>query len=61
MSILTSKPEFIERIHAEQIKADEIFQRIDMIFQFAVVWSLGAIIDESGYPVFQKKFDDKIK
>lgn len=32
-----------------------------MIFIFATVWSLGAITDENGHKIFQKRFDEKVR
>jgi hypothetical protein len=32
MEILTSQDSFIRRLHDENIKVDEILQRVDMIF-----------------------------
>ena len=45
MTIMTQKEEFLERIHAEETQPDEVAQRFDMIFLYACVWSLGAILD----------------
>lgn len=47
MTIMTQSEIFIERIHEPHIKPDEITQRFDMIFQYAMMWSLGAIVDDS--------------
>ncbi len=61
MGILTSQTSFVQRIHDKETKVDEIFQRIDMIFQFAIIWSLGSITDDAGQKNFQKRYDAKIK
>jgi hypothetical protein len=46
------QPEFIDECHDERSKIDDIIPRIDMRFQFAMAWSLGAIADENGQRSF---------
>jgi len=46
MSIMTQQESFKERIHDPSCKPDEITQRFDMIFQYAIMWSIGAIVDD---------------
>ena len=52
MSLMTRQKTFKERIHEGSTKAEEITQRFDMIFQYALMWSLGAIVEDS----FQRSF-----
>ena len=40
--------EFIDECHDDRAKVEDIVPRIDMRFQFALAWSLGAIVDENG-------------
>jgi len=60
MGILCSEKHFVKRIHEDNIKVDEIFQRIDMIFQYSIIWSLGSITDEAGQETFAHRFKQKI-
>lgn len=52
MTIMTHKDTFCDRIHDPSVKQDEITQRFDMIFQYAVMWSVGALVDDAS----QRKF-----
>ena len=60
MTIMTQQASFIERIHDPSIKPDEITQRFDMIFQYAMMWSLGAIVDDASQRTFQLRLREKI-
>ena len=55
LSILKSQlrqPEFLAECHEPKMRLDYIIQRIDMQFQFAMVWSLGVMADENGQKSF---------
>lgn len=60
MSIMTQQESFRERIHDPSCKPDEITQRFDMIFQYATMWSIGAIVDDSSQRSFFSKLREKI-
>ena len=47
MTVMTHKETYIERLHDPSVKQDEVTQRFDMIFQYAVMWSVGAIVEDS--------------
>ena len=52
MRILLIQSKFYEKAHEPTIKQDEVMQRFDMIFQYAAMWSIGAIVDDAS----QRKF-----
>lgn len=47
MTIMTSHDNFKKKIVNPSMKPDEITYRFDMIFQYAVMWSIGAICDDA--------------
>ena len=57
---MTQQESFIKRIHDPTCKPDEITQRFDMIFQYAVMWSIGAIVDDASQRNFFQKLREKI-
>ena len=59
MTIMTSSEEFMKAIHEEQTQQDENAQRFDMIFLYACVWSIGAILDETSRGTFNIEFRRK--
>ena len=60
MEIMTKQESFKERIHEPTIKPDEIAQRFDMIFQYAIMWSLGAIVDDASQRKFTQLLREKV-
>ena len=42
------------------LKVDEVIQRFDMIFQYAIIWSIGAIVDDESYKIFSMRMREKI-
>ena len=42
------------------IKQDEIIQRFDMIFQYALMTSLGALVDDQSQKIFCMRMREKI-
>ena len=57
---MISDEAFIERIHDPTIKPDEITQRVDMIFQYAMMWSMGSALDDSSLRGFYLKLREVI-
>ena len=60
MSIMCNQPAFKEKLHDPQIKADAITQRYDMVFQYAAMWSIGAIVEDTTLRTFFQKLREKI-
>ena len=66
MQIMTEQQEqFKERMVEEDAKPkpDTLTQRLDMIFQFALMWSLGAIVDDASirtYTTMQREMISEI-
>jgi len=43
---LLSDPKFLDFLFNPKIKEEDILQRVDMFFLFALSWSVGSVIDE---------------
>ena len=46
LTVFSRQDIFMKKIHEEGTKVDDMIQRLDMIFQFSVLWSLGAIVQK---------------
>jgi hypothetical protein len=57
MEMMTKQENFKERIHDPNILPAEIMQRFDMIFQYAIMWSLGAIVEDAS----QRRFTSLLR
>ena len=60
MTILTHQETFRERIHDPAVKDSEITQRFDMIFQYAMMWSLGAVVSDASHREFFLRLREKV-
>ena len=58
---MIEKHNLLDRFYVQKFKPEEIVNKIDMIFIYALMWSLAGTVDEKGRDIFHKFFKISIR